>query len=669
MRLESSLLRRHERRDDRAPRRVCALRRALVVVAAATSVASPAVGGDVVAWGRDTIERNWQPPVHIVSATRIWSSGSISCVERSSGELVVRSGVFQPATNPPQGLGTPLDLAFGFDHGLALVSSGTVRAWGSNSSGQCNVPGGLAGVSAIAACVDYSLALTTGGLVVGWGSNATGCVSIPSNVIGAIAISAGNRHAGAILSAGVIRCWGANDFGQLNVPSGLAGVSALACGSNFTCAVATGGAVVGWGHPSRPSIPAGLAQVQQIAIGGEINQFGNSAHVVARRSDGTVVAWGANTFGQCNVPTSLSPVVKVAAGNGFSMALQASGKIAVWGGSGRGYEWNMTRYVESPIVDISASQAGHCLGRLANGGVVGWGPVEGVDDVGQIEPPADLGPVTQVCAALGRFSLALTASGQVRAWGYPNGGSSIQPPLGLNGVTAISGGSAHCLALRTNGSVVAWGWNSFGQCNVPTALGLFTGVAAGSIHSAAVRSNGAVACWGSNFVGESSPPSGLTAVSQVVASEDFTCALKSDGIPVVWGSNDNGQRDVPPNLGVIVQLAAGRDYVLALRSDGTLAAWGNNNMNDSATDIPVAAARRVAAGATYNGEIRGVSFALLPDDCLGDLNSDGTVNGQDLGFVLGAWGAGAMSLADLNRDGVVNGLDLGVLLGSWGACP
>lgn len=667
MRLESSLLRSHTRRDDRAPRRVCALRRALIVGTAATSAASAAAGGDLVAWGRDTIERNWQPPVHIVSATRLWASGITSCVERSSGEIVLRQGTsWQPLAVPPN-LGTPSDLAFGSAHGLALSPSGTVRAWGSNGSGQCNVPSGLQGVREIAAAGDYSLALGSSGQVFGWGSNFNGCASVPADVVGAIAISAGDRHAGAILSTGVIRCWGRNDFGQLNVPSGLAGVAALACGSDFTCAVAAGGAVVSWGHPSRPAAPVGLTQVQQIAIGGIINEFGNSAHVVARRADGTVVAWGANTDGQCNVPASMISATKVAAGNGFSMALLANGKIAVWGGSGPGYEWGMTRYVDSPIVDVSASHEGHCLGRLANGGVVGWGPnVTAV--LGQAAPPADLGPVTQVCAALGSFSLALTASGQVRVWGSPIGGINVQPPMGLNGVTAISGGYAHGLALRANGSVVAWGWNSYGQCNVPAALGPFAGVAAGEIHSAAVRSNGAVACWGSNFSGMSSPPAGLAAVSQVVASGDFTCALKSNGVPVVWGSNDNGQRDVPPDLGVVVQLAAGRDYVLALRSDGTLAAWGNNNMNDSATDIPVAAARRVAAGAGFNSEVRGVSFALLPDDCLGDLNSDGTVNGQDLGVVLGSWGAGATSPADLNQDGVVNGLDLGVLLGSWGAC-
>ena len=49
-----------------------------------------------------------------------------------------------------------------------------------------------------------------------------------------------------------------------------------------------------------------------------------------------------------------------------------------------------------------------------------------------------------------------------------------------------------------------------------------------------------------------------------------------------------------------------------------------------------------------------------------DLNCDGTVNGMDLGALLGAWGACDACDADINGDGVVNGIDLGALLGSWG---
>ncbi|MBU3683704.1 MAG: hypothetical protein FGM39_06800 [Phycisphaerales bacterium] len=59
-----------------------------------------------------------------------------------------------------------------------------------------------------------------------------------------------------------------------------------------------------------------------------------------------------------------------------------------------------------------------------------------------------------------------------------------------------------------------------------------------------------------------------------------------------------------------------------------------------------------------------------PAQCPADFNDDGAVNGDDLGVMLGAWGAcpsGACE-ADLNDDGAVNGDDLGELLGAWGAC-
>jgi hypothetical protein len=55
--------------------------------------------------------------------------------------------------------------------------------------------------------------------------------------------------------------------------------------------------------------------------------------------------------------------------------------------------------------------------------------------------------------------------------------------------------------------------------------------------------------------------------------------------------------------------------------------------------------------------------------CASDLNSDGAVDGQDLGVLLGNWGpASGTVAADLNGDGAVDGQDLGVLLGAWGPC-
>jgi hypothetical protein len=55
--------------------------------------------------------------------------------------------------------------------------------------------------------------------------------------------------------------------------------------------------------------------------------------------------------------------------------------------------------------------------------------------------------------------------------------------------------------------------------------------------------------------------------------------------------------------------------------------------------------------------------------CDADLNADSTVDGADLGLLLGSWGPCENCAADLNNDGVVDGADLGLVLGDWGPCP
>ena len=71
------------------------------------------------------------------------------------------------------------------------------------------------------------------------------------------------------------------------------------------------------------------------------------------------------------------------------------------------------------------------------------------------------------------FSLALLSDGTVRAWGGNSFGQlgdgsredSAQPVtvMGLSGVTAIAAGGAHAIALLGNGTVVTWGGNNFGE--------------------------------------------------------------------------------------------------------------------------------------------------------------------------------------------------------------
>jgi len=70
-------------------------------------------------------------------------------------------------------------------------------------------------------------------------------------------------------------------------------------------------------------------------------------------------------------------------------------------------------------------------------------------------------------------------------------------PGGLTDPIAIAAGADHGLAVKVDGTVVAWGCGfNFGQCNVPGGLSGVTGVAGSLIHSLAVKGDGTVVAWG-----------------------------------------------------------------------------------------------------------------------------------------------------------------------------
>jgi hypothetical protein len=102
-------------------------------------------------------------------------------------------------------------------------------------------------------------------------------------------------------------------------------------------------------------------------------------------------------------------------------------------------------------------------------------------------------------------------------------------PSGLSGVTAVAAGLAHSLALKDDGTVVAWGCvgDDFGQCSVPSGLSGVTAIAAGNEFSLAVKDDGTVVAWTcalGNF-GQCSVPSGLSRVTAIAASLAHSLAL------------------------------------------------------------------------------------------------------------------------------------------------
>jgi alpha-tubulin suppressor-like RCC1 family protein len=111
--------------------------------------------------------------------------------------------------------------------------------------------------------------------------------------------------------------------------------------------------------------------------------------------------------------------------------------------------------------------------------------------------------VTPMIAASTYHSLALKSDGTVMAWGYNSSGelgdgttmqrTSPVAVTGLNGVVAVAAGGGHSLALKSDGTVMAWGHNDYGQLgdstttnrSSPVAVAGLAGVlavAAGPVH-------------------------------------------------------------------------------------------------------------------------------------------------------------------------------------------
>jgi alpha-tubulin suppressor-like RCC1 family protein len=178
--------------------------------------------------------------------------------------------------------------------------------------------------------------------------------------------------------------------------------------------------------------------------------------------------------------------------------------------------------------------------------------------------PSGLVGVTAIAAGTGQ-SLALKSDGTVVAWGCGGGSDTGQcrVPMGLSGVTAISAGYSHSLALKGDGTVVAWGCGGgldSGQCTVLSGLSGVTAISAGGLHSLALKGDGTVVAWGCRLdFGQCSVPSGLSGVTAISAGGAHNLALKSDGAVVAWGcggGSDDGQCKVPSGLSGVTAIAA-----------------------------------------------------------------------------------------------------------------
>ena len=199
---------------------------------------------------------------------------------------------------------------------------------------------------------------------------------------------------------------------------------------------------------------------------------------------------------------------------------------------------------------------------------------------------------------------ATVSIGDVAVWGEPYFDAVYgftQVPSGLTNVMAVSAGAYHNLALKRDGTVVAWGDNRDGQSDPPAGLTNVVSIATGFRHNLALRLNGTVVAWPTNDF--ATPPEGLDQVVAIAAGNDCSAALRADGTVVSWGYSHVGQTNLPPDFGNVVALAMFHYSSLALTRDERVLGWGWNNYGQT-TSPPLTDAVAIGVGTFFSAAVR-----------------------------------------------------------------
>jgi alpha-tubulin suppressor-like RCC1 family protein len=392
----------------------------------------------------------------------------------------------------------------------AAAPTGRAAGWGANTYGELgngtmtnelspsNVKSLPNGVVQVVAAARHSFALLGDGSVVAWGRNLSGELgngtAVNSDV--PVAVSGFGAGSGAIAVAG-------------NAPE----ITTLAVsGDGHSMGLKSDGSVWGWGHGNSGElgdgvalpIPSGtqhdaLTPVQVVNLGPNATNpvtaiAAGGSHSLALKKDGSVWAWGHDASGQLGdgavlpgtdrstpvqavAPSSTNPVLAIAAGDSFSLALKKDGSVWTWGNNASGELGDNTTTDRSTPAVVSGLSSGvskiaagssFCVVIKTDGSVLAWGN---------------------------------NASGEIGNNGAPNDALLPVQVTGLgpgSNITAVTAGFSHVIALTTNGTLTVWGRNVSGQLgdgtttehDAPEVLGTkyFAQISAGGSHTLASRS-------------------------------------------------------------------------------------------------------------------------------------------------------------------------------------
>jgi alpha-tubulin suppressor-like RCC1 family protein len=580
-----------------------------------------------------------------VSPNPLWYGTLWSWGKNDVGQLGIGlTGTANNRSSPVQ-IGTSVWAAIsaGQSHTVGIKDSLSVWSWGLNASGQLGdstttnrnspvIAGLLETVAQVETGYSHTVALTTTGNFYTWGLGASGQVwsGSTSNV---------NAPTSRKNGIGYGRDSFAPIMGGTDASNYLGDRVQIAAGQHNTYAIDFSGQYIwagGLGSSGQLGDSTTIAKSSPVAVATlwlsktSPRLVGNSSwtavaagktHTAAIRTDGLLFAWGGNDYGQLglsdtvtrNSPTQLgsSSWTAVAAGEFMTVAIRSGGTLFTWGRGTEGQIGDGSATTRSSPVQVGSASwiaitAGegeyYAAGIAADNYLYTWG----YNNLGQ------LGLINTT-----NYSSPVQVGGQ-----FDTEDKYVPTKVGNSSWTAVAAGQYHSLAIRSGGSLFAWGYNNVGQVgdgtntdrSSPVQIGSssWAAISAGESHSVAIASDGKLFAWGRASEGQLGNLS-LTAISspvQVGTSASWTvitggryhtAGINSNNISI-WGWNNYGQigdnttvnKSSPVLLGgtafpytqsIPVQInssswtvvSAGGTHTAAIRSDSTLWTWGFNS--------------------------------------------------------------------------------------------
>lgn len=544
----------------------------------------------------------------IKSDGSLWSWGSGDYGQLGDGLAAERSRPFALS------LGKALSIAAGTYHSLAVLTDGSLWAWGNNQYGQLG-DGTTAnksrptkigdGYVQVVAGDYFSMARKTDGTVVAWGrnnhgqlgdggtNNSASAVQVPGRFTHIVAgastglaldASAGLWHWGRSLDSSVLT--------TLSTPKRITtGVRNISAGEQHLLLQKIDGSLYALGSNESGALgvedQADIDTTVIVKVSNDPASFaaGGQQSLLIDTS-GRAYAWGSNSEGQLgqgrddrlSVPVLLASSVKqLALSNSVAYVIRDDGIMWAWGENRDGRLGDGSARSRSTLVKVGegfetvSNGNTQALAIKTDGSLWAWGLNDfgqlGLGDVLNRSRPTKVGDGYRSVAAGAEHTLAIKTDGSLWSWGRNRygqlgngqfeqrfGPQANSTPVKIgDGYVSILAGAHHSLALKSDGSVWAWGWNDYGQ------------VGNGTTNSQAV------------------PVQVATNIAKLLSASINSVVLGLDGKTYVWGHNGEQRRrynvllagsDVftlnsPAAItGNWVAASAGSSHAIYLRKDG-----------------------------------------------------------------------------------------------------